>query len=272
MRYDTSTINALILAGGVNKIKLYDGYTPGYKALLPFRGKPLIQYTLDALRETHRIRRACIVGPVEEVRKAIAHSEEYEFESGGETLIENIYRGLNHFRACPAVLVIPSDLPLTKAAAIRDFLDKIGHLETEYETAIFWSLVRAEDFEGPYMNVKKGFNRFRDVSICHGNLLLMTPSLLKNRSFTSRMNSIYNARKSSVRAALAIGPLAGLVYLIGVHMLHALTLDQFAWIASAAFNIHLVPVAVHDPGIATDIDEPRDYQFIMEELDRRAKS
>ncbi len=271
MIYDTSNINALVLAGGINRIMLFQGYASGYKALLPFRGKPLIQYTLEALRKTPQVKRICMVGPAEEVKNAVADSGDYEYVNGGETLIENIHRGLNHFRDSPIVLVIPSDLPLATPQAISGFLNECKWAETAYEATIFWSMVPEEDFRGPYADVKKGFNRFRDFSVCHGNLLLITPSLLKKRRFASRIESIYNARKSSIRAALAVGPLAGLSYLLGVHLLPILTMSQFARIASVGFGVGLIPVTLHDPDIAVDIDEARDYHFITEELDRRGR-
>jgi len=40
-------LDVVILAGGINRIPLYPGAKPGYKALLPFAGKPAIQYTLE---------------------------------------------------------------------------------------------------------------------------------------------------------------------------------------------------------------------------------
>ncbi len=270
MRYDTRNINALVLAGGINRTVLYDGYTPGYKGLLLFRGKPLIQYTLDAVRNTPAVKRICIVGPVEEITKAIAGPGDYEFVNGGETLIETINSGLGHFRDSPFVLVIPSDLPLVTSKAINDFLDKCMQVDTTYKTNIIWSMVPEDDFTGSYVEEKKkGFNRFRDVSVCHGNLLLISPSLLKNRRFTSRLEKIYNARKSSIRAALAVGPLLGLSYLLAVHVFRILTLSRFAKIASVSFRVGLVPVIMHYPEVAVDIDEPRDYRFIREELERR---
>lgn len=270
MRYDTSNVNALVLAGGLNRIALYEGYTPGYKSLLLLRGKALIQFTIDALRNSAAVKRICVIGPVEEIRSAIDNAGDYEFVSGGETLIENINRGLNHFRDYPVVLVVPSDLPLATPEAISDFLDKCTGVQTKYEAGIIWSMVTEEDFAGSYVEEKKkGFNQFRDVSVCHGNLLLMTPSLLKNERFTSRLEKIYNARKSSIRAALAVGPSLALSYVAGVHVFRILTLAQFARIASASFRVGLVPVIMHYPEIAVDIDEPADYRFIREELDRR---
>ncbi len=272
MIYDTSRIPALVLAGGINRIALFEGYTPGYKGLLPFRGKALIEYTLDALRNTRSVDRVCIIGPVDEIRKKTSEPRSYEYIRGGETLMQNIQKGLAHFQDSPVVLVIPSDLPLATPEAIAVFLRACAGIKTDYAASVFWSMVPETDFQGSYQQVKKGFNRFRDLSVCHGNLLLVTPELIRNRRFIARMDKIYHARKSSVRAALAIGPLTGLSYLVGVHFLKALTLERFARIASAGFGVGLIPVLLHDPDIAVDIDEARDYLFITEELDRRAKT
>jgi GTP:adenosylcobinamide-phosphate guanylyltransferase len=271
MKYDTNAIPAVVLAGGINRIVLFKGYRPGFKALLSFRGKPLIQYTLNALRNTDRINRICIVGPDPDIRSAVSDCAAYEYVQAGETLVQNIQKGLAHFRDSTAVLVIPSDLPLATSKAIGDFLYACSRIGPARDTAICWSMVPENSFTGAYSQVKKGFNRFRDVSVCHGNLLLAAPALLGNKRFTSRMDRIYNARKSTIRAALAVGPLTGLSYLIGVHLLRILTIAQFARIASEGFGVELVPVLLKDPDIAVDIDEARDYRFIMEELDRREK-
>lgn len=266
--YETTNINAIVLAGGINRVSLFDGYVPGYKGLLRFKGRPLIQYVLDALKNTDEVRRICIVGPVKEIKRAIDTPQQFEFLSCGQTLIENIQNGLEHFRNYPIVLVIPSDLPLVTPSALKTFLEKCGHKHTNYEANIFWSMVPEKNFEGPYGEVKKGFNRFRDISLCHGNLLALTPRLLENRKFVSRMEHIYKARKSSVKAALAVGPLVGLSYLAGVHLLRMLSLSQFAKIASRGFGVGLVPIIMDDPRIAVDIDEARDYRFITEQLER----
>ena len=116
---------------------------------------------------------------------------------------------------------------------------------------------------------KKGLNHFRDISVCHGNLLIIPPALIENRKFAARIEKIYHARKSSIRSALAVGLLTGLGYLFGVHLFKILSLDQFARLASLGFNVGLVPVLSPFPEIAVDIDEARDYQFIMEELNRK---
>ena len=271
MLYETNEINALVLAGGINRITLFDGYKPGYKAVLPFCGKPLIEYTLAALKRSPEVKKICIVGPVEELKRTITSTDavSYEFVNCGKTLIENVCRGLMHFRESPIVLVIPSDLPLATSEAISAFLALCSCINTTYQANIFWSMVPEQDFTARYTRVKKGFNRFKDLSICHGNLLLMTPSLLNNSRFITRIDHIYQARKSSIRAAAAVGPGIGLTYLFGVHLFRRLTLSRFAQLASADFHVGLIPVLLHYPEIAVDIDEARDYRFVMEELNKR---
>ncbi len=270
MRYATRTVNVLVLAGGMNRISLFPGYVPGYKALLPVRGRPLIRYTLEALAASGRVGRTCIVGPEEELRRTIGTLGDCDLLEGGDTLLQNIIKGLGHFRNDPVVLVTTADLPLLSPSTVQYFLDACAEITVPAGSTVFWSLVPEEDFTLRERDVRKGFNRFRDRSVCHGNLLLITPRLADDAGFLSRMERIYAARKSSVRAALAIGPLVGLSYLAGVHLFRLLSLQRFASIASFGFGTRLVPIIVHDPDVAMDIDEARDYRFIEEELDRRS--
>src|SRR5262249_29955141 len=62
------SVNAVVLAGGINHRPLFEGYTPGYKALVPLRGRPAILYPLDALMAAPQVERVCIVGPEAELR------------------------------------------------------------------------------------------------------------------------------------------------------------------------------------------------------------
>jgi GTP:adenosylcobinamide-phosphate guanylyltransferase len=264
-------VDALVLAGGINRIALFPEWSPGYKSLLPVQGKPLIAYTLQALRKCARIGRICIAGPARELRNIIDESGYDEMIEGSDTLLANLRNGLHFFRESSLVLIVPADLPLLTARSIIDFLNAVPNLHRWGANVIAWSMVPEQMFAGDYRHIRKGFNRFSDVSVCHGNLFLVTPSIADNRKFVTRMERIYNARKSTVQAALAIGPVTGLSYWIGVSVLRCLTLTQFARIASFGFGVALIPILVYDPDIAVDIDEARDYQFIIAELDRRRR-
>jgi len=263
-------VNAVVLAGGINRIPLFDGYTPGYKALVPFRGRPSILYTLDALKAVPQVARVCIAGPEADLRPALEGTvyggSACAFAAGGETLRDNIFSGLRHFAGSPRVLVLTADLPLITPQAIADFLAACERVKTADMTTLFLSVVPRRCYTGPYERFTKPFNRFRDIEVCHGNLWLADPRLLQNTQVTGRINRIYAARKNPVASALAVGPHVGLAYLLGVHLLHALTLERMTRIAARCFGVGSVPVIVEHPEITIDVDEPADYRFVVEQL------
>jgi CTP:molybdopterin cytidylyltransferase MocA len=268
----TDRVNAVVLAGGINRIPLYAGYKPGYKALLAFHGKPSILYTLDALKAVPRVARICLAGPEAELRPALANTAHAgnacDFVDGGTTLRESIDRGLRHFAGSAYVLVLTADLPLITPRAIADFLGVCERTQAPEKTALFLSLVPRHCFTGAYRHMTKPMNRFRDVEVCHGNLWLADSRLLQNTRATARINRIYRARKNPIATALAVGLRVGLAYGVGVHLLHALTLEQMTRIAARAYGVSGVPVIVEHPEIAIDVDEPADYRFVVEQLAR----
>lgn len=264
---DIGPVDALVLAGGINRIPLYPGYTPGYKALLSLGGKPSLRYVLDALEGVTHLGRRVIVGPPEpELRGVFPNPGAWELLPAGETMMESLFTGLEHLRQSPAVLCTTADLPLINPAAVTDFLQACasgGHAEG----GIFWSMVPEGAFTGPFVRVRKGFNRFRNVAVCHGNLYLLRPGHLFASPLDSRLNSLYHARKSTIRAALVLGPRVGLAYLVGVHLLRRLTLERMAAIISRRLGLTLVPVLLECPEITLDVDEPWDYDLVRELLE-----
>jgi hypothetical protein len=106
------------------------------------------------------------------------------------------------------------------------------------------------------------FSRFRDITICHGNLALVTPGVVAKASAPGRLNALYAARKKPVSAALAVGWRVGLSYLLGVHFWHILTMREMSRIASRRFGIGLIPVILEHPEGAIDVDEAADYRLV----------
>ena len=273
MAINTDKVDAIVLAGGINHIELYPGYTPGYKSLLEVGGRPSIVYTLEALAATSRINRVCIVGPADELRPALAKhlpGRDYEFIDGGETFFESVEHGLRHLQGDDFVMVATADIPLITAGAIRDFLEACDGLESKFSENICISLVPREAYIGPYEQFTKHFNPFRDVEVCHGNLLLVDPGILDNEEATSRINAIYNARKNPLGTARAVGLRVGLSYAFGVEVTSLLSLQRMARIASWRFKLGLLPVLIDHPEITIDIDEPADYQFVLHQLEAAA--
>lgn len=256
-------INAVVLAGGINHISLYEGYRDGYKSLMLLGGKPMIQFVLDTLRKAPQVGRICIVGP-DEISKVVEDPGLYEYIREGKSLKDSVSNGLSHFSDSQSVMMLPADLPLITPFSITHFLKSCSGLKTSYTDYIFWSMVPEGSFAGPFRKVAKGYNRFKDVSVCHGNLYLMTPSVLGNKRVSSLIDKLYDARKSSIKAALQIGLFVGAGYLIGVHLLRLITINGAARKLSRRLGIGIIPVLHEYPEAAVDIDSPEDYRFVAE--------
>ena len=261
MRPSPERVDAVVLASGFNKVPLYEGYVPGYKALLPVGGRASIHYTLDALEAAPGVGRICVEGPRALLEPELAKRparDRIELIDGGETFLDSLVLGLRHFASSPRVLFATADLPLVTPRAIDDFL--AGCAARPARLCV--SAVPKASFTGPYAAFTKPFNRYRDVSLCHGNLFLADPKLLENPELKEKINRFYAGRKNAVKTTLALGWQLAVVYMIGVEVLHALTLNQMAASASKRLGFEIAPVLVEHPGISLDIDEADDYELV----------
>lgn len=254
-------VDAVILAGGINRIALYDGYTPGFKGLVEFGGRPSIRYVLDALSGSRYVREVCIVGSREALDSAVG-DRRVTYQAPDDNPLGSFLTGLRAFKDSAQVLVTAADLPLLTPAITDAFIEACARTPTRYTANLYLAVVRREQFTGAVTGVRKAINHFRDGVYAHGNVALVDPRILRTATALDRLNAMYAARKSEVRSALALGLSVGLAYVVGVHLLHALTLDRMAAIASRRFGVGIVPVAVPHPEVAIDVDEPGDYQLI----------
>jgi GTP:adenosylcobinamide-phosphate guanylyltransferase len=117
MRIEPRTVPTVVMAGGVNRIPLYEGYVPGYKALVELGGRPCIQYPLRALRESRYVRDICVVGSQSDLSAAV-DDPDVVFTPGGASFLESVIAALSFYRDRDVVLATTADLPLLSAAIV----------------------------------------------------------------------------------------------------------------------------------------------------------
>lgn len=265
--YDDA-VDVAVLASGVNTIPLYEGYMPGYKALIPFCGRASIHHVLDALLRVRAIRKICIEGPrhlLEKELKGRLTPERVVVAEGGETFLDSLLTGLERFRYARSVLFVTADLPLITPEAVRDFLSGCTASMTEYEHNIHVAAVPQTSYTGRFQEFTKPFNRYRDITVCHGNLFLVSTGLLENQDLRRRAASLYSGRKT-VLSRLALGWKLGLTHLIGVDLLHRVALQEMAAMVSRHLGIGICPVLIGHPEVTMDVDDADDYRFVQEWL------
>jgi len=103
--------NALILAGMKEKGPLEIVEKVDNKALIMINGRPMIEYIVDALNNSENIDKIIVVGPKNELHPYIGKKVE-EILNPGNSILENMERGLNFFNSDDSLLILTSDIPL----------------------------------------------------------------------------------------------------------------------------------------------------------------
>jgi len=245
-------IDAVVLAGSINRIALYPGNRPGRKALVEIAGKPLMAYVLDALVASRCVRNILVVGAPE----VIAYAERWPRVKGvpeGHQLIRNAWRGLRA-AGSDRVLFCNPDQPLLTTEMVDDFVRRALQVDGDLVT----SWVRREDL-GRYTEGDHKFADFGDGRFAHGNLFLVRRNLPEIDRVRARLDRLYHARKNNLRFAWELGlPLFSRFVVAkfwGKLPDLAATLD----IGGNAFGLRLAHVISPHPEIVLDIDEPEDY-------------
>ncbi len=254
-------MRAVIVAGGVNRRSLYEGYKPGCKALVEIAGRPLISYVMEALDGA-----VDEIGIVGDEKLLAPVTGPHTFAPPGKNLLESLIQALRMFPDDPYVLLVPGDLPMVQKPMVEQFL---ALCKQRPRGDFYLAMVPEERFHAPFNQIRKYMSPFKDGVMCHGNLALVNPDVLEVREAMDRIDPVYQQRLSPVRSAMALGPGLGLVYMLGVHFFHRLKMETFARIAGRHFGLKLVPIVCPYPELAIDVDEPADYEVACQVLRER---
>ena len=251
-RPSEAPVDAVVLAGSINRIALYPGDVPGRKALVELCGRPLIAYVLDALHEARSVGRIVVVGAPDVLAYAGRWAEVEGIPEGG-SLIENAWRGLQTARTERALFCNP-DQPLLRTHMVDEFMERALAIDAD----IVSSWVRFEHL-GRYEEGEHKFADFGDGRYAHGNLFLVRRDLPQIPGVRQRMDRLYQARKSNFRFAWALGPGLFTKFIGATISGHLPSLENTLRLGGEHFGLRLGGVVCSFPEIVLDIDEPEDY-------------
>jgi CTP:molybdopterin cytidylyltransferase MocA len=246
-------VDAVVLAGSINRIPLYPGNKPGRKALVELHGRPLIAYVLDALHAAPGVGRIYVVG-APEVLEYASRWPEVTGVSEGKTLVDNAWKGLQAARSDWVFFCNP-DQPLLKEPMVTDFLQRAVEVR---DADLVSSWVRHEEL-GPYTEGEHKFACFGDGKFAHGNLFLVRRRFPDARRVRQRMDALYRARKNNLKFAWALGFSLFLRFLMARITGCLPSLNDTLALAGRHFGVRFLPVICPYPEIVLDIDEPEDY-------------
>ncbi|HEY3284173.1 MAG TPA: nucleotidyltransferase family protein [Armatimonadota bacterium] len=204
-------ISAVVLAGGKPDPTFLSAAGVENKALAPLLGKPLVRYCLEALAGSATLGQVLVVGS-EELRAPVAPGK---LVAAGDTLLQNIRRGLDAAACEGPVLLLGADLPFLTPSAIDDFVSRGLACGAD----LCYPIVRQETIEARFPEMRRTYARLADGTFTGGNLFLL------RSGFFYRCEPIlaaaYDARKKPVQLARLLG-----LGILARFLTHRLTVAQ----------------------------------------------
>ena len=189
----TSSIPAVVLAGGKNKKAMKAATGIENRALVVLGGRTMLDYVVEALHAA-QLAALYVVGDVPQ-------SDRYTQIQGGETLMDNLLAGLDRTaeKGAGPVLICTSDIPFLNAEAVNHFIGLAAPLGADF----CYSVVPISACLSKYPDMKRTTLRLKEGTFTGGNLMLVNPGFVRaNRSLVSRA---YDARKSVFKLGALLG-------------------------------------------------------------------
>jgi len=262
VKSDQPRINAVVLAGATNEGKLKEASPERWEALIELNGKPLIRHSLDPLLAAKSIDRIVIVGPVEELKKALAGLDVDIIPPTGD-MFDNVIVGCRHLAQTGdgkkgLALVSTADIPLITP----DIVDNLVKACLDRGGEAFYPMATRETMEAKFPGTKRTYGTLREGTLTGGNLFVVNGEVLER--VAPKAKALIEARKNPLKMAMA----AGLIFVIRL-VLGRLTVKELEGYVGRKFGFQGRVIIVPWAEIGIDVDKPADLELVRAYLAAR---
>jgi len=257
-------MDAVVTAGGIPlpHDPLYT-YTRGEsKAMLDIAGKPMIQWTLDALGEAKNVDNVIITGLSS--KSDLKCKKPLYYLSNQGKMLDNLIVGVNKsLELNPRnkyVLLVSSDIPALKANMV-DWL-----ITTCMETSddIYYGVCPREVMEARYPGSKRTYTKLKDMEVCGADINVSHVSMASEHLDT--WEALIANRKNPVAQAQVMG--LGTLYLL---LTRQATLQDFVGRVSKRVGIKGRAIVWPYAEPCMDVDKPNQLEMMRADLEKQSK-
>lgn len=191
-----SEITAVVLAGRDKDEPLAKHFGVASKALLPIAGKPLVNYVLEALKNSAKVKQIVYVG-----EKSSELTEKLDVTlPASNNFSTNLGKGLKaalDLAPQQDILMISADLRWLTAEAIDKFIANCT------DAAVFYPIIPRNIVEQEFPEQKRTYASLREGEFTGGSLMLIKNSAVDN--LLPFAEKAYQARKNLFALARLIG-------------------------------------------------------------------
>lgn len=249
-------VDAVVLAGARNDGALKDVSDAPLEALIEIKGKPMLVYVLEALRNSGRVGRIALVGPEQltDFEQSTPPDGQpvigWAGDAGG--LVANIEQGLAHLGGEHPVLIVTSDIPLLTSSALNDFIDRCGAAEAD----VYYPIISRAHSEKRYPGVVRTYAKLADGEFTGGNCALLSPRMV------AQHRAVLEQAVAMRKNPLGLARLFGLGLFVKL-LLGRLRIRDVEERFRRAFRMRGAAVISPYPEIGLDVDKPADLTLVQ---------
>lgn len=241
----------VVVSGGEVPPALRSHFDLAAKSLIPWRGKTLLEYAVEALlASSSATRPIAVVGPEEARAPLISYGEDVRWLQCGETLMDNANIGLKFHGADRTLLILSPDLPVVTGGAIDRF---VAAVPPEVEIAA--PVITRKQFLQRFPGAPNKFLPTADGEITMGSAFFITGRALKINIPLGQ--DAYRARKYPWRLAYMAG-----LKITWQLLTRRLRLKDLEARISKLCDARVRAVFVDAPELAYDIDCPENLDYL----------
>lgn len=247
-------MDIIVLAGAKNTGALRAVTSCAYEAGIPLAGRPLLDYIVEPLSRIREAGRLVVVGP-EDCLSPDRREKVWRIVPAGDSMLENLRRGLAALAPKEKVLVATADIPLITEACLEDFLARCRAREAD----VYYPIVEKGLLEAHYPGAKRTYAALREGVFTGGNIVLLSPEILEGRMEV--IESAVALRKKPIQMARLLG-----LYCLLKLILGRLSIAEVE--RRVEQKLHFKGAAVITPfaEIGIDVDKPSDLALVREVL------
>lgn len=236
------------------------------KALLPFLGKRLVDWQLEALRESPYIEGLYLLGLSEADAKFDFPVHYVPCETISE-FGDKLLKGLDYLHSQgknPETIIISScDAPAIRVNEINQFFEAI---ENNPDREVYISLVPETVGEEAFPKSGRVVARFKDHDVFPGELMALSPRAIKMQKKVIDELGLQRRKINRAKSKISLGPMLsylakrpGIWPLLLKFSIGKATLADGERGISKTFGTNIKGIIIPDAGFGMDMDLPEDY-------------
>lgn len=255
----TGQVNAVVLGGsGAVDERLAPIYQGPSKGLVLLRGRPAVEYVLEALRASSAVHQIALAGPPALLDHPCARLADIRLAEAG-TIVDKLTAAGRAFGDGRKLFMASCDIPLVTPEVIADTVSLCPE-----ESVFFHPLVAKAAAVRGFPEHQWVFLKLRDGPVVTTNVAILDPEWLTRRPDVAQM--IEQLRRHPVRMALQWG----LGFLVRFK-LGLLSLDYCERFFSDFLKAPVRSAITAHTELAMDLDRPEDVPMLEGALARQAQ-